>query len=126
MLKIVVESLAVNQVATVLVPLTVLDFATGYLASLITKTTSSKIGTNGLYRKALVYLSIFAVAVVQMVLPEFPWLIEVFITFYIIVEVTSILENLTRAGVPLPKQITNLFKEQLDKYDKGQDNETTE
>ena len=117
MISIYLQELAASQIVTVLVPLTALDYLTGFCAASVTKELSSKIGSKGLFKKIMLYLGIMAIAVIQQALPDLPWLLQTFIMFFILNEGLSILENLDRAGVKLPSVVVNALitkKDQLD------------
>ena len=123
-MEIIFQQFVSNPLLIPLLILTVLDFVVGLLSSLITKTTSSKIGMRGILRKILLYLSLVAVSVVAFAFTNFSYIFDVFIVFYIFNEVISILENLTECGLELPAGMFKTLKDERDKLNEqehGQD-----
>lgn len=121
MVQLYIDSLASTNFLNVLVPLTVLDYLTGVIAAFIHKDLSSKVGTKGLFKKIMLYLGVFAIAIVQQALPEVPWLLKSIVMFFIITEMISILENLERTGVKFPEKIFNVLRLKQQEHDKDTD-----
>lgn len=107
-----------NDLVAVLMILTVIDYLSAVVQSFRSKETSSRIGMNGVFRKVLMYLSIVAVASIQAILPQYPYLIDMFVSFFAFNEIISILETATAAGLPLPHWIIEVFEDERDKEPK--------
>lgn len=104
---------------TSLFVLMVLDYVTGILSAVATKTLSSRIGLEGIVRKTLL-LSIVAVAfIIQSVLGDTFPLREAVLLFFIANEGISILENAARVGLPLPRTLKEVLS-QLQEDDSSQ------
>ncbi len=87
----------------------VLDYVTGILAAVITKSLSSTVGFYGLLKKA----AILAVVAVAHLIGQVVGLQEIrsfVIGFYIANEGLSILENAGRLGVPLPEKMIDVLE----------------
>lgn len=95
----------------------VVDWSTGLMASYITKTTNSKIGMNGIFRKVMMYLALVAVGVVSYSFEQYNWVLDVFMLFFIVNELISVLENLVESGIRLPQGILELFKKEREQYE---------
>lgn len=95
----------------------VVDWSTGLMASYITKSTNSKIGMNGIFRKVMMYLALVAVGVVSYSFEQYNWVLDVFILFFIVNELISVLENLVESGIRLPQGILELFKKEREQYE---------
>ena len=121
MIQLYIDSLTSTNFLNVLVPLTALDYLTGVIAAFIHKDLSSKVGTKGLFKKIMLYLGVFAIAIVQQALPEVPWLLKSIVMFFIITEMISILENLERTGVKFPEKIFNVLRLKQQEHDKDTD-----
>ena len=106
----------------ILIFLLVCDYVTGMTKAWITKTVSSKIGAIGIIKKVS-YMFTVAVAMVVDWITQFAFTqasIEfthgvflfgmIVIVWLIINELTSILENLSVIGVPLPSFLTKIVK----------------
>lgn len=99
-----------------------LDYITGVICAIIEKKLSSEVGAKGIAKKALM---LFVVAIANIidtvVLGSNHALRGVVVIFYIANECISLLENVGRLGVPLPRKILSVL-EQL-KADADTENE---
>jgi toxin secretion/phage lysis holin len=109
MISIYLQEIANIPWLSILVPLTFIDYVSGVVTSMITKETSSKIGYKGILKKIVMYMGLLAIGVVQQALPDIPWLFATFKLFMIVNESISVLENVARAGVPLPEKLVALL-----------------
>ena len=95
------------------IPLTLfvlVDYITGVCLALKKKKVSSKIGFMGVIKKALIYLVALLGRVVDLfVLSSGAHVESMVIFFYLSNEGISILENLTRLGVPFPEKMQQIF-----------------
>lgn len=107
----------------VLITLMVVDYATGFLGAVKTKTVTSDEMFWGGIRKGI----IFAVLIVAVLLDEMignkePILRTLTIYFYVAREGVSVTENLGVLGVPLPPGISRVLKQLQEKSNSKEDN----
>lgn len=99
---------------TGLVLLMVLDYLTGTLSAVVTRTVSSRANTRGVAQKVLVLLLLMAVAVVEQAaaevngLPNLPYL-RIATLGFISAEFISIVENVAKAGV-IPRALKPILE----------------
>lgn len=89
-----------------LVMLVVLDYVTGVLKAIYTKTLSSEVGFKGLIQKIVIFIVIATAVIIQMVVGNVIPLREVTITFFLCNEGISLLENASEF-VPIPDKLKN-------------------
>ena len=87
-----------------LVMLVVLDYVTGVLKAIYTKTLSSEVGFKGLIQKIVIFIVIATAVIIQMVVGNVIPLREVTITFFLCNEGISLLENASEF-VPIPDKL---------------------
>lgn len=87
-----------------LVMLVVLDYVTGVLKAIYTKTLSSEVGFKGLIGKIVIFIVIATAVIIQMVVGNVIPLREVTITFFLCNEGISLLENASEF-VPIPDKL---------------------
>lgn len=101
----------------VLVLFVVLDYLVGLVAAWIEKGLDSRVGFRGIGKKILLFVPIAICYALDQVLGQ-EILRSLAIFFYIANEGLSIVENLGRAGVPVPQQLMDAL-EQLKKKGEG-------
>lgn len=116
MIKLYIDMIAQSDVILILAPLMVLDYTTGVIAAVVTRTLSSKIGYKGFLKKIIMILGIAAIAIVQGSLPDVPHLLTSFVLFFILNEIISIIENMDRAGVRLPTVLVKVLVNKRDEF----------
>jgi len=89
-----------------LVALVVLDYITGVLKAIVTKTLSSTVGFKGLIRKIVIFIVVATAVIVQSVVGDAIPLREIVIIFFICNEGISLLENASEF-VPIPEGLKN-------------------
>ena len=87
-----------------LIALVVLDYATGVLKAIYTKTLSSSIGFKGLIRKIVIFIVIATAVIIQTVIGDAIPLREIVIIFFVCNEGISLLENASEF-VPIPDKL---------------------
>lgn len=102
-----------------LVALVVLDYATGVLKGIATKTLSSAIGFKGLIKKTFIFIVVATAVIVQGVIGDSIPLREIVIIFFICNEGISLLENASEF-VPIPAKLKETLIQLRDKSDKGE------
>ena len=97
-----------------LVALVVLDYFTGVLKGISTKTLSSSIGFKGLIKKIFVFIVVATAVIVQGVVGDSIPLREIVIIFFICNEGISLLENASEF-VPIPDKLKETLIQLRDK-----------
>lgn len=103
-----------------LVALVILDYITGVLKAISTKTLSSAIGFKGLIRKIVIFIVVATSVIVQNVIGDSVPLREIVIIFFICNEGISLLENASEF-IPIPQKLKDILIQLRDKED--QENE---
>lgn len=80
----------------------VADYVTGFLASGIEGKLSSRVGYKGIRKKAMIFIVVALSHWVDKILGQSGVIREAVAFFYIANELLSILENVGRAGLPIP------------------------
>jgi toxin secretion/phage lysis holin len=93
-----------------------IDVATGVLAAIKERKLNSTIGREGLVQKVGTLLGIAACVVLETYVPHFQGarilglgIADGFTLAFVLIETTSILENLGRAGVKVPRSIRRVL-----------------
>lgn len=97
-----------------LVVLIVLDYITGVLKAIVTKTLSSQVGFIGLIRKIVIFIVVATAVTVQAVVGDAIPLREIVIIFFICNEGISLLENASEF-VPIPEKLKETLIQLRDK-----------
>lgn len=99
-----------------LLGLTIIDFATGVIKAVYTKTLSSDICFKGLLKKITIYLVVATAVIINKVIGDNIPLRAVVITFFICNEGLSLLENVA-VITPVPQQLKDVFLQLRSKED---------
>ncbi len=94
-----------------LIVFVVVDYVTGIFAAIIEKKLSSEFGFKGLLRKVLIFVLVGIANIIDVKLlnvSDGP-LRSAVIFFYVSNEGISILENVTRSGLPVPDKLKNIL-----------------
>lgn len=94
----------------ILVVFIVMDFITGIMHGFYSHTLSSKIGTKGTFKKAGILCVIIVANMLDLLTGEHLFRMPV-VYFFIATEGISILENLGKMGVPVPKILLDKLKQ---------------
>ena len=97
-----------------LIALVILDYITGVLKAIATKTLSSQIGFKGLIRKIVIFIVIATAVIIQSVVGDAIPLREVTIIFFLCNEGISLLENASEF-VPIPDKLKDTLIQLRDK-----------
>ena len=110
-----------------LIALVVLDYVTGIIRGVITKTLSSEIGYKGILKKILIFVVIAvavittkAMAEIMPALNDYNPLREVVIVFYLCNEGISIMENVAEF-LPVPDKLKNFLIQIRNKNNESED-----
>ncbi len=94
----------------VLIALVVLDYITGLTASYIKGDLSSKHGLKGIAKKVIIFAMVSVGNFIDIALGSGPFVREAVIIFYVTNEIISVVENVGRAGVPIPEKLRKGIK----------------
>ena len=93
-----------------LIVLTILDFMTGIIKGVMTKSLSSGVMWHGGFRKILIYMVVALAVMTDRAFGGTQVVRGLTIGYYISTEGLSILENVTMCGVPLPVALQETLK----------------
>lgn len=100
----------VNGLLIALIVFVIIDYTTGVIAAVVTKSLSSTVGFKGLVRKVLIFLIVGLANILDVyVLGANAVLRSAVIFFYIANEGLSIIENLGETGLPIPKKLKDVL-----------------
>lgn len=100
---------------TALIIFVIIDYITGVIDGIYTKTLSSEIGYKGIFKKVCIFIMVAVAHIVDLyVIKEGAAVRSSVIFFYLANEGISILENITVLGVPVPEKLAEILKN-LDK-----------
>ena len=108
-----------DGILTALVALVVLDYITGVLKGISTKTLSSAIGFKGLIKKIFIFIVVATAVIIQDVIGGTIPLREITIFFFICNEGISLLENASEF-IPLPAKLKETLIQLRGKTEKGE------
>lgn len=95
-----------------------LDYVTGIINAVLTKTLSSAVGFKGLAKKFVILVFVAVGHIIDTyILGGTPALMSAVILFYLANEGISIIENAAKLGLPVPKKLVEIM-EQLKEGDK--------
>lgn len=97
-----------------LVTLVILDYVTGVLKAIATKTLSSAVGFKGLIRKIIIFIVVATAVIVQSVIGDSIPLREIVIIFFVCNEGISLLENASEF-IPIPDKLKDTLIQLRDK-----------
>lgn len=103
-----------------LVVLVILDYVTGVLKGLATKTLSSEVGFKGLIKKIIIFVVVATAVTVQGVIGDSIPLREIVIIFFVCNEGISLLENASEF-VPIPAKLKDTLIQLRDKNKSEED-----
>lgn len=97
-----------------LIALVILDYITGVLKAIVTKTLSSAVGFKGLIRKIIIFIVVATAVIVQSVIGDSIPLREIVIIFFVCNEGISLLENASEF-IPIPDKLKETLIQLRDK-----------
>ncbi len=99
-----------------LIAFVVIDYLTGFMASIVEKKLSSEIGFKGIFKKVLIFLLVAVGNIIdQNLIGTGSAIRTAVIFFYLSNEGISIIENSSRIGLPIPEQLKNVLEQLKDK-----------
>ena len=105
-----------NELIYLLALLLILDFATGFLKSVIKKVTNSKIAKEGAIKHTSTFVFYYIVTSLSYCV-HLESLSSLLLIYILLTYAISIIENLGVMGVPIPKFLENKVKNELKHYD---------
>lgn len=94
----------------ILLGFVVIDYVTGFLAAAIEGELSSKTGLKGIAKKVCIFAVVAIANLIDAAMGNQHILRDATIFFYLSNELLSIIENVGRAGIPVPSQIQKAVK----------------
>ena len=107
-----------DDILRALVVLVILDYITGVLKGIVTKTLSSAVGFKGLIKKVFIFIVVATGVIVQVIVGDTIPLREMVIIFFICNEAISLLEN-SSEFVPIPKKLKDTLIQIRNKVEEG-------
>ena len=99
-----------------------IDYITGLLVGITSKTLNSAVGFKGLAKKVFILLLVLIANVLDTHVMDGSGVVRgLVIAFYIANEGLSILENAGKLGVPYPEKLRNVLEQLKEKNEGGQD-----
>ena len=100
---------------SILITFMILDYITGVIWAYIQKNLNSEVGFKGLVKKCTILIVLIVGAMLDRLLNSGEWVFRTLVAyFYIANEGISLLENISKLGVPIPAKIKDAL-EQLNK-----------
>ena len=106
-----------DTILSALIALVILDYITGVLKAIVTKSLSSSVGFKGLVKKVVIFIVVATAVVVQSVVGEAVPLREIVIVIFLCNEGISLLENASEF-VPIPEKLKETLIQLRDKEEK--------
>lgn len=95
-----------------IIAMVIADYITGVMLAIIDKKLSSDIGFRGIFKKVLIFVMIGIANIVDVYLIKNGSAIRTAVLFfYISNEGISILENVSRIGLPIPDKLKNVLEQ---------------
>ena len=112
----------VNGLFIAIIALMALDYITGILCAVTTKTLSSEVGFRGLVKKFMILIVIAVGHLVDAhIIGTGSAIMSAVILFFAANEGISILENAAALGLPVPKKLRDVLEQLKSEKDKGDD-----
>lgn len=108
-----------DMLLSVLVSFVIVDYILGIAAAAINEELDSSVGFRGIWKKVMLFVPVGVAYALDQALGS-QILRNMSIWFYIGNEGISIMENLGKAGVPIPKFIREILVQLRDTSDKGE------
>lgn len=96
---------------TTLVTVMVLDIVSGLARAFVQKQVSSNVSWNGMVKKSLVFVIVALAARLDTIVGAGSLLKDATVTFFIVSEALSVLENTAAAGLPIPEFLRQALKQ---------------
>ena len=104
-----------DQILITLVILTAFDFLTGLMNGVKTNTVNSKRASQGIAKKVGFYVIVCVAVLIDRAVGANGSIRALVIWFYISTESISIIENISKLGVPMPKKLIKILEQLKDK-----------
>lgn len=97
-----------------LVAFVVIDYISGVLKAIFTKTLSSEIGFKGIFKKVMIFAVVAVAVILQQLIDNALPLRDIVLCFYLANEGISLLENVAEF-VPIPEKLRQILLQLRDK-----------
>ncbi len=105
-----------DMALAVLIAFMVIDYLTGLVNAIVNKKLSSQVGFKGLAKKLFVVFMLIVGVLLDRLINDGQWIFRTLVAyFYIANEGISIIENIARLGVPIPKKIVEILEQLKEK-----------
>ncbi|NLZ52822.1 MAG: phage holin family protein [Thermoanaerobacteraceae bacterium] len=95
----------------ILVAFIIIDYLTGLIVAFINKAVDSRIGFRGIIKKTLILFALIVAVLLDRLIGN-QWTFRTVVCYFFIGnEGLSILENIGKCGVPLPKTLTDMLQQ---------------
>lgn len=99
----------IGMAVAVLIVMMAIDYTTGVMSGIVTKTLNSRIGFNGFIRKAYYLLLVGAIYAISLVVPGIEYAGDGAAIALCVLELISITENGVKMKAPMPQFISSLL-----------------
>lgn len=101
----------VDNILICLIAMIVIDYLTGVLQAITTKTVDSNIGFRGIVKKVFILAIVALAFIIETATGGTVAIREIVIMFFIANEAISLLENAGKIGLPFPEKLTEILKQ---------------
>lgn len=101
----------IDTILICLAAMIVIDYLTGVLSAIYTKTLSSDIGFKGIAKKVCILLIVALSFIIETATGGAFAIREIVIIFFIVNEAISLLENAGKMGLPIPDKLTDILQQ---------------
>lgn len=108
-----------GMAVVILIVMMAIDYITGVMSGVVTKTLNSRVGFNGFIRKAYYLLLVGAIYALSFVVPGLEYAGDGAAVALSVLEFISISENGVKMKAPIPKFISNMLSIVKDKTGEG-------
>lgn len=114
---------SIDGIFVTLIIFMTVDYITGVCAAIVNKKLSSRIGAKGLAKKFGILCIVAIAALIEKNIVDMAALRDVVILYYISNEGISILENVSRIGIPIPKKLKDILRNIAENGEQREENE---
>lgn len=108
-----------GMAVAVLIVMMAIDYSTGVMSGIVTKTLNSRVGFNGIIRKTYYFLLVGAIYAMSLVVPGIEYAGDGAAIALCVLELISIVENGVKMKAPIPNFIVDLLAIVKNKVEKG-------
>lgn len=98
-----------DKVLLVLIVFMALDYLTGVICAIATKSLSSEVGARGIAKKSMIFIVLIVAVLLDRLIND-DWIFRTLVCyFYIANEGLSLIENAVKLGVPVPEKLRDVL-----------------